>query len=90
MFIGVISLVFTWISIRKTQKHNENSVLPYCDIRLSTARSGISIILYNVGNGPMLIEQFRFVSKYTNEKYATLKDALEDKAFESLQEESTK
>jgi len=81
LFISILALVFTWISIRQTHKHNENSVLPYCDIRISNKNNSLSIILYNVGNGPMLVSQFNYVSKDTNEKYATLKDALTDKAL---------
>ncbi|MCL2364419.1 MAG: hypothetical protein FWC71_07140 [Defluviitaleaceae bacterium] len=62
VIVGAVSIYFTLKSIRQQHIHNQNSVMPICNIRLSAISSKTTIIMHNVGTGPMLIKKLMYLS----------------------------
>jgi len=67
IIFGIISICFTFFSIRQQKIHNQNSVRPICSIRLSAIKSKTTITLHNAGTGPMLIKKLVYVHKSSEE-----------------------
>lgn len=61
--VGIVSILFTFFSIRQQQEHNRKSVQPLCNVGSSMIKSKVSLTLKNVGNGPMIIKGFKYLDE---------------------------
>jgi len=76
VFISLLSILLTFISLYVQRKHNRKSVKPIANISISNYENLISVKIFNRGSGPLIIKEF--VSEYRNDIKNNLIDFMPD------------
>ena len=76
VIISVISMIFTVIFSLFQHKHNKNSVKPISAIKVKDYENLLSVLIENVGTGPLTITKLRLKDK--SKEYSTLIEMMPD------------